>query len=1134
MGKYDVALSKLNAEQRKAVETIDGPVLVIAGPGTGKTQLLTTRIAHILATTDTLPQNILCLTFTESAAQTMRERLSNFIGQQAYDVSISTYHAFGSDLIRRYPDYFAELADMDPVDDLGTDSIYRAIFEGLPYSNPLKFASVYLRDIQTFVSDAKRSLLSPGDLRAIADQNDSFITAASPIVAAKLRGLTRISKSSAGLFEAILSEVGESVDLGSATNGVVPLASLFMQELVQALQEVAESGKTTPLTQWKNAWLAKDSTGNFTVDGTKTNQKLRAAADIYQQYLDALQAQGLFDYDDMILRAVRALETNDDLRFTLQERYLYILLDEFQDTNGAQLRLVELLTDNPASEGRPNVLAVGDDDQAIYAFQGANYSHMLQFNNLYRDVEVITLTKNYRSHGAILHTAQGIAEQITERLHHNFPAITKTITAGNKNLPQTAIVERREAKSDVGQYAWTAEQIKKLIDAEVPPEEIAVLAPKHKFLEPLVPFLQELDIPVRYEKRENVLEDPSITQLVRMSELVLALNRGQHVVANALWAEVLSFDFWQLPTSLIWNLSWQANDDRENWTEVLLENESLKPIALFFIRLSMLAGTETLETMIDYLIGVTPLDLQEPDHASYKSPFYAHHFEDVVVPARAEQPEGQVSLEEAFAAETEQPSATISASFWNLLTNLTVLRSRLRDFRKEEGDQLHLADFISFVAAHQAANIKILNTSPYQEASEAVQLMTAYKSKGMEFQAVFVLAVSDDVWGSKARNLGSRLALPQNLQYIRYAGATNDERLRLFYVAITRAKTQLYLLNYTNTYGGRAQTRLKYLDETTNDDGSITSPHLPVGKQSVKRAEESNTSLTTELAAYWQQRHEAAVGSKDLRALLQGRLQQFQLSPTHVTAFVNLEHQGPAAFFMNTILRFPKAPIPTGEFGNAMHETLEWLHRYNKQHGHLPERALALETFGAHLRAKRLSEQDTTQFYDRGQLAIKAVLEQRAHTYHATDEAEFNFRNEGVFIGNAHMAGKIDKLIIDKQNHTITIVDYKTGKSYDRWRNDPKLHRYRLQLYLYKALVEESHAFAGYTVTDAYLEFVEPDEDGTVHELHMDFTPSEEADARKLAEAIWMRIKSLDIPDVSAYAADLAGVLEFEQFLREA
>jgi DNA helicase-2/ATP-dependent DNA helicase PcrA len=159
MTSYEEAFANLNDAQRQVVEATDGPVLVIAGPGTGKTQLLTTRIAHILATTDTLPSNILCLTFTDSAALTMRERLSGMIGQDAYSISISTYHAFGRELIRRFPDHFPEVADMQPADDLTIDAIYHEIIDGLPFSNPLKFSEQYLGDVKNLVSDSKRALL---------------------------------------------------------------------------------------------------------------------------------------------------------------------------------------------------------------------------------------------------------------------------------------------------------------------------------------------------------------------------------------------------------------------------------------------------------------------------------------------------------------------------------------------------------------------------------------------------------------------------------------------------------------------------------------------------------------------------------------------------------------------------------------------------------------------------------------------------------------------------------------------------------------------------------------------------------------------------------------------------------------
>jgi len=1111
MGSYAEAFAGLNEAQKKAVTTIDGPVLVIAGPGTGKTQLLTTRIAHILSTTDTLPQNILCLTFTESAAYTMRERLANMIGQGAYDVTISTYHAFGSDLISRFPEYFTEGAELEPIDDLGINSLFRSIIADLPYSNPLKHSDMYLRDMQSLISDAKRALLTPDDIRAIAKHNSTFIQAVSPIVSKLLGSIIRLTKKDIPNFVALAESVqahlstGHPVDNTKLPEQITPLSVLFTQELVEAVALAEETGKATPLTKWKNNWLAKDGQGLFIVDGLKHNQKLSAVADIYDAYLQLLQKNKLFDYDDMILRAVRALETHDDLRFSLQEQYLYILLDEFQDTNGAQLKIVELLTNNPASEGRPNVLAVGDDDQAIYAFQGANYSHMLQFKEMYLDVLPIALTQNYRSHHDILQTARGVAEQIEERLHHHFPEIEKTLTAAGTNLPKHAVVERREAASDVMQFAWVTKRIAELIKSGIPASEIAVLAPQHRYLQPLVSFLQQASVPIRYDKRENILEDPAVTQLVRMAELCIALaSPEQNTTANALWSEVLSFAFWQLPTSTIWRLSLQSADDQQTWTDSLLQDEALKPIALFFVRASQVIKTETLETMLDYLIGSATLDLQEPGQASFTSPYYDYYF-----------------------------GSQSHVHFWELLTNLIVLRGRLRDYKRAGDERLTLHDFIGFVAAHQAAEIKILNTSPYATGDDAVQLMTAFKSKGMEFSVVFVLAVNEEAWGTKARGAGNRISLPQNMQFIRYAGATNDERLRLFYVAITRAKTQLYLVNYSANYTGKAMTHLKYLNETTDDRYVLQSPLLPEGKQAVQKAEEVIVQPTTELNAYWQQRHEQALTEDGLRTLLQSRLERFQISPTHVNDFVDVVYGGPQSFFLRTILRFPQAPLPQVQFGNAIHETLEWIHKSTKQHndGTIPGEPSIITYFEERLRAKRLSERSTEQFIERGTAALHAYCQNRLQTVHPTDVVEYNFRNEGVFIGKAHLAGKIDKLIIDRKQKTITIVDFKTGKSHNKWSREAKLHKYKQQLYIYRALVEGSHTYAGYTVTDAYLEFVEPDDDGVIQELHVTFTDQEYKRIKRLVEVVWQHIQNIDLPDTTNYSADLAGIEAFEEDL---
>jgi DNA helicase-2/ATP-dependent DNA helicase PcrA len=1107
---YRAAYRGLNQQQKQAVDQVDGPVLVIAGPGTGKTQLLTTRIAHILATTDTLAQNILCLTFTDSAAQTMQTRLAGLIGQPAYDVTISTYHAFGSDLIRRFPDYFADDSDLQPVDDLGIDVIFREIIAGLPYDNPLKYADNYLGDLKSIISDAKRALLLPEDLLAVARQNESFIAQVKPLVQDTLAGLVRIDKSALARFEKLLislAPISKNSRTKTKIDHVVPLADYFISDLVGAVEEAHATNKTTALTKWKNKWLIKNSEGDFVPEGAFANKKIRALSLIYDQYLQALKQRKLFDYDDMILRAVNTLSENTELRYTLQERYQYILLDEFQDTNGAQLRLVELLTDNPVNEGRPNVLAVGDDDQAIYAFQGADYSHMLRFTELYRQPLIVPLTENYRSTPSILGLADNITAQIEERLVNCFEGVDKTLIAANQNLDKKLhIVERREAKTEVSELAWVAKQIKKLSDGGLALSQIAVLAPQHKYLEPLIPFLHQQKISVRYEKRENVLDDPVIMQLVRMSELCLALSDGKHDEASSLWPEILSFDFWGLPTSQVWRLSWQASDEKIDWTASLLDNPELKPIALFFIRLSLLADNETLETMLDYLIGSAPLDLQEPDFSHYTSPFYKYYFDETV-------------LENRF------------GSFWELLTNLTILRTRLRDYNRAEKDILHLEDFCNFIHAHKAAGIKILNTSPYQEAADAVQIMTAYKAKGQEYEAVFVLGVNDEIWGSKSRAQSSRLSLPPNLQFIRYAGATNDERLRLFYVAVTRAKTQLFLTNHTSNYAGKTLTRLKYLNESVNESGGVVSPYLPEGEQLVLPAEEAAITPITELATYWQQRHESAITRNEAIHLLSQRLERYRLSPTHVNAFTDLVNAGPQAFFLSTILRFPRAPNINGMFGSVMHQTLEWVHHFAARNHTVPSLEQSTITFRRQLDTCRLSKNDQKLLERRGQRSLSAYLTQRHDAILADSRSEFDFRNEGVFIGNAHMSGKIDKLLIDKKTKTIQIIDYKTGKSYSRWQHEIKLHNYEQQLYLYKTLVEKSRSFAGYKVISAYLEFIEPDEDGRINNLELKFDPARQERVARLAEVIWNRIKTLDLPDVNQYSADWQGIHAFEEDL---
>jgi DNA helicase-2/ATP-dependent DNA helicase PcrA len=1101
--------AQLNAAQRKAVDTIDGPVLVIAGPGTGKTQLLALRAANILQKTDTAPQNILCLTYTEVGARNMRDRLTKFIGQAAYDVHISTYHGFGSEIIRRYGEYFTEFGADQPIDAIGQDVLLHDIYDELPATNILWRADVYLKDVLSFISEAKRALLLPADIRKIADSNEAFIQRASNSTATYLQSLVRMDKKAMPLFEDLFIKLQQQLKNEQLPSDITPLDSMAVTELAEALVAAQETGKTNTLTVWKNNWLAKNSSNEWIIAGEKEVRKLRGGADIYEKYLEKLASRKLFDYDDMILRAITAIEKHDDLRYTLQEQYQYIMLDEFQDTNLAQLKIIELLTNNPASEGRPNVLAVGDDDQAIFSFQGADLTNMLRFHSMYKDVTTITLTENWRSHADILHVAKNVSEQIEDRLHEKLGFTEKVLIAKNPTLPKAATIARHEFKSDIAQFAWIADEVAKQITQGVNPAEIAIIAPRHKHLEPLVPYLTKLGVPVRYDKRENVLDDPHISALVAMAELVVALAKPGAAGANALWPAVLSADEWQLPTSTIWQLSWQANKnyyehEETDWQALMMADKVLQPIALFFAKLAAICTVETLETMLDYITGVTPLALHEADIPEYTSPYFSYYFGDA-----------------------KQQSDPIG--FTQLLSDLTVLRQHLREFKRSQAEPLTLHDLLEFVQAYKNANEKLLNTSPYHSANDAVQLLTAYGAKGLEFGTVYIVATLDDVWGMKARGQSSNITLPANLQLIRRAGTSKDERKRLFYVALTRAKHALIMTSYEQNYAGKATTRLEFLSES-EDENAIMSPLLPTTMQLVHKNDHTEPVLEL-LERYWQTRHFDGIQQPSLQDLVKPRLESFQLSATHLNTFTDVAYGGPQAFFMNTILRFPKAPTADGQYGNAIHETLETLHNVLRAKGELPDLDETLAIFEQKLRSKRLSKNDYERQLSRGNLALETFMPAWWPHFDPANEAEKSFRDEGAFIGEAHLSGNLDQIMIDHENELIQVVDFKTGKPHTRWTKDVKMHKYKQQLIFYKLLVEQSHSYKKYTVEKGRLVFVEPTEDGKLAELALSYEKEDLERTQKLIEAVWNRIMALDFPDTSQYSADITGVLAFEDWL---
>ena len=1105
MGNFKQIYAQLNTSQKKAVDIIDGPLLVIAGPGTGKTQLLSARVANILEKTDTLPQNILCLTFTEAAAQNMRERLASFIGKEAYDVTISTYHTFGSDIIRRYPEFFEDTRLERAIDDLGKREILGSIVEKLPYDNPLKSTRYHLGDLISTISELKRSLLTPESLRELATRNLHQINEISPEIAKIFEGIIRMPSkldASRELFQqvaAILSDYQTELPHDMAT--------LAYSDLMQAITNAETDHSTKPLTAWKNGWLHKTVDNTFAFTDTRLSYKLEALATVLEQYHSMLEKQGLYDFDDMILRSIDALQNHDDLRFNLQEKYLYILLDEFQDTNAAQFRLVDLLTDNPVHEGRPNVMAVGDDDQAIYAFQGAEVSNMVAFANNYRNTSIINLTENYRSHHDILHTAHNIAEQIENRLHHQLENVNKTLQAASTTLPAQATIERHEFNAPNQENSWVAEQVARLIASGVLPTGIAVLAPKHSYLEAIVPFLNAVQVPVSYEKRENILQTPIVIQLKSMVQLLIAIRNNDTALSNMLYPQVLSFACFEIAVPDIWQINWQRarREEQRSWAELAVDSPKLSSFIWFFQALALQLDIKTLESTLDVLIGTEPIIIGGVEQ-EFVSPLKDYYFSSTAKESRP-------------------------LEYFEVLSHLSVIRSKLREYQASQDEQLTVVDFLDFFVKYEAAGQPLLNTHPIAQAEQSVQLMTVYKAKGLEFEHVFLLSTVDNVWGNSARGNFNKLSLPANIKYIRHAGANEDERLRLLFVALTRAKVGLYLTSYLVNESGRKSTRLKFFDEREQDSGAVEVMVLPENRRSVKQTKQQGLkteSQSIELA--WHAPHVQLQPS--LKSLLATRLERYQMSPTHLNTFIDMQWGGPEAFLLGTILRFPSAPTVDGEFGNAVHETLEWYQHQITKKETRPSNKDVVAYFSERLKTHYIPFSELENLTERGSRAISTYLTARGSMFKPEDMAEVNFRGEGVFVEDAHLAGNIDRMIIDKASKTITVVDFKTGASYAKWKSDLKLMKYRQQLYFYKLLIEGSHSYKDYRVEKGQLAFIEPDDNGTINTLEIEFDTEELADLKDLITAIWDRIITLDLPDSSKYDNSVKGSKEFIQFLR--
>ncbi|MFZ1243408.1 MAG: ATP-dependent DNA helicase, partial [Candidatus Saccharimonas sp.] len=781
-----------------------------------------------------------------------------------------------------------------------------------------------------------------------------------------------------------------------------------------------------------------------------------------------------------------------ELKFNLQEKYQYIMVDEFQDTNLAQLRVLFGLTDNPVNEGRPNIMAVGDDDQAIYSFQGADVNNIHRFISQYRDVSLVTLIDNYRSSARILESARDVISQGSDRLESTIESIDKTLTA--HHAPDNSAVKLYEIPTSIQERQWLAQSIRRAIDGGETPASIAVLAKRHQELVALLPYLYAEGINVNYERRDNVLDFEPIKAIERIARIVDAYSLGNFDTADSLLPELLAHPAFSYANDAVWRLSLQAWQHHQTWSETMLASPEFAPLIQWLIDLSQQARTQPLEILLDHIIGKQEVGESDVNETTYRSPLYDYYFSEEKL--------------------RDEPDAYLT-----YLEALRTLRSKLREFRSSEDTPL-LHDLLTFIDLHRQLNTPITTLRQRAETEQgAINLMSAHKAKGLEYDHVYIIGAVDSAWGQRVHSPSRLISYPENLP-IAPAGSTYDERLRLFFVAMTRAKRLLTISYSLQSDNAKTTLPASFLLGTKLTPIEVHAP-------------QSIHDIASQLELDWQQQL-LAPPTTGLRELLQPQLDRYKLSATHLNNFLDVSRGGPLTFLANNLLRFPQAKSANAAYGTAIHSVLQQAHNHIAATGKSRPIEDLLGIFEKELQKQHLSQDDFTFFSKRGLDALGTFLNKHYTTFEKTQKTELNFANQNVFVGKAHLTGSLD--LVDFSEKSVTVTDYKTGSPSREWKGKSdyekiKLHKYRQQLMFYELLVKYSRDYAKYDFNGAVLQFVEPDKQGNIHSLSTTFSETELNEFKVLLSVVWNCIITLDLPDISLYEPTYKGMIQFEQDL---
>ncbi len=1079
MDKFDKSLNQLNQQQRRAVDQIDGPVMVIAGPGTGKTQLLSMRVANILRKTDTDPGSILCLTFTNKAALNMRQRIIELTGGEAKAINVKTFHSFAVEIMNIYPEYFWNGAQLITAPEASQLEIITTILKKLPLDNPLslKFAGKFTSDkkVKDALKLVKEAGLTPDQLRSIIEANLAYIDLIEDQLCQILDSPLSFKK-----LDQLQNQIDQLPEQG-ISDDLLPLQDLgkvIKSAFAHSIEQDKQTGKTKHTGKLKNNLRSKVEGKSIMLKQRKANDWWLKLADVYEQYRRQLHSRGYYDHSDMIIEVITALRKHPELKAIAQEQYHYVLIDEFQDSNSAQLQLAHLIADSPSSNGNPNLMVVGDDDQTIYKFNGADLNNMLSFEKAYPSTKKIVLTKNYRSSQKIIDASEKIISNAEDRLVNRDPDINKQLTSQASIASST--VESWVYSTQEQQHYSLAQDIKQFLADNKSSDQktVAILARGHQSLKLMASALDNQKIPINYELQNNIFDQEVVQLIHKIAGLLSSINSGDKQATNLLLSEVISHPAWGLSPESLWRLAID-NRRKSDWLDSLIrrpgnskDSLSCQAIGKWLLALAAESKHQPLPVTMEYIIGMRPLgDFQSPIREYYLS------------------------------------SQAPDTNYLKALSAINNIYSLTKEFSKLHTPKL--ADFVNYINTSLENNIVVSDDLIYNSgstsSSKQVELLTVHKAKGLEFDRVYIIDTLDNIWKPKSTSTYTPMNLPLQPVF-----DDQDDYARLMYVAATRAKQDLIFTSYINDQNNKEVLTTPLIYDVTSPNNKADQPT-------------ENTTAVMESYLRWPE-----LNNKSKENLLKPLVENYGLSASALLSFLDLSYGGPKSFVENYLLRLPQPQTEAEAFGSAIHKALE-IAQLQINSGGL-DKQIAIAEFTKNLEQQYLPAEQYQRYQEKGKNLLNKLLESD-YQLPKGGRPELNFDN--INISGATIKGKIDNLHLEEKQ--ATIIDYKTGSPLSSLETKDqskliKAWRHKTQLTFYALLVNNSNLVKKETSIIGQMHYLEAEK---TSDIVRQYQPSDQdrEHLAKLASIVWKKIVNLDFPDTSNYPEDFSGITQFQQDL---